>query len=113
MKKKYKQLTQEQRYKIQCLKGLGYNQSEIAKQVGCDKSTISRELRRKTGKRGIGDGVHELPVCTYFTFISLTIPKKHFEVEHLKFAQLPNNLFLPHKRHSKYLVCPQYYGHRG
>lgn len=56
MNKKYNQLTQEQRYKIECLAGLGFNQSEIADRVGCNKSTISRELKRNTAKRGLGAG---------------------------------------------------------
>ena len=35
---------------------LGYNQTEIAKMLGRDKSTISREISRNTGKRGRGAG---------------------------------------------------------
>lgn len=48
----YKQLTQEQRYFIYQLNKIDYNQSEIASQIGVDKSTISRELKRNTGGKG-------------------------------------------------------------
>ena len=54
--KKYNQLNLGQRYQIECLLGLGYNQTEIAKMLGRDKSTISREISRNTGKRGRGAG---------------------------------------------------------
>lgn len=50
--KPYKHLTQEQRYHIyQCLKQ-GTTHSFIAQNIGVNKSTISRELARNTGKRG-------------------------------------------------------------
>lgn len=48
----YSQLTQIQRYQIYALKKTGCNQTQIAKNVGVDKSTISRELRRNEGQRG-------------------------------------------------------------
>lgn len=48
----YTQLTQEQRYQIYSLKKIGCNQTEIAENVGVDKSTISRELRRNKGQKG-------------------------------------------------------------
>lgn len=48
----YKHLTQAQRYQIQALKQAKTPQSEIARIIGCHKSTISRELNRNTGKRG-------------------------------------------------------------
>lgn len=48
----YKQLTSEQRYQISGLKKAGLKQSQIAGEVGVDKSTISRELRRNKGQRG-------------------------------------------------------------
>jgi len=31
---------------------IGFNQTEIAEEIGDHKSTISRELKRNTGKRG-------------------------------------------------------------
>jgi IS30 family transposase len=50
--KKYTQLTYEQRYHIYLLNKQGYSQTFIAKSLNRDKSTISRELSRNTGKRG-------------------------------------------------------------
>ena len=48
----YKQLTQEQRYFIYQLNKIDFSQSDIADQIGVDKSTIGRELRRNSGARG-------------------------------------------------------------
>lgn len=48
----YKQLTQEQRYQISGLSKAGFNQTEIAMELKCHKSTISREIARNTGLRG-------------------------------------------------------------
>ncbi len=50
--KNYKQLTLEQRYQISALLKLGFNKSAIAGELGVDKSTIGRELRRNPSKRG-------------------------------------------------------------
>ena len=48
----YTQLTRGQRYQIYALKKAGHNQSQIASEIGCHKSTISRELRRNRGLKG-------------------------------------------------------------
>jgi len=48
----YSQLTYEQRYLIYQLLKIGHNQTEISEIIEVHKSTISRELRRNTGKRG-------------------------------------------------------------
>jgi len=48
----YAQLTQEQRYQIHGFMKAGFNQSEIAEEVGVHRSTISRELGRNRGQRG-------------------------------------------------------------
>ena len=48
----YKQLTQEQRYHIWALKKAGFSRTDIAKEVGVYKSTITRELQRNSGQRG-------------------------------------------------------------
>jgi len=48
----YTQLTKEQRYQIFAYLKTGYSQSEIAKEIGKSKPTISRELQRNTGRRG-------------------------------------------------------------
>jgi IS30 family transposase len=42
----YRQLTLDERYQVQTLRALGFTQVAIARQVGRDSSTISRELRR-------------------------------------------------------------------
>lgn len=48
----YNQLTSEQRYQISALKKIGPTPTEIARQLGVNKSTISRELSRNKGQRG-------------------------------------------------------------
>jgi IS30 family transposase len=48
----YTQLTYEQRYQIKALLKMGHRKTEIAECLGVHKSTISRELKRKRGKRG-------------------------------------------------------------
>jgi IS30 family transposase len=50
--KKYKQLTNGQRYQIYGLKQAGLDQTQIAQKVGVGKSTISREFGRNKGQRG-------------------------------------------------------------
>jgi IS30 family transposase len=47
----YTQLTYGQRYQISALLKEGHNQSHIARNLGCHKSTISRELRRNGGRK--------------------------------------------------------------
>ncbi len=48
----YKQLTREQRYAIYLGKQEGKSQTAIAQQIGVNKSTVSRELKRNRGVRG-------------------------------------------------------------
>lgn len=48
----YKQLAREQRYQIYSLMKEGHNQTEIAANLGCHRSPISRELRRNAGLKG-------------------------------------------------------------
>ncbi len=50
--KTHKQLTEGQRYQIAALKKAGNSNKEIAVLVETSESTISRELKRNTGKRG-------------------------------------------------------------
>lgn len=50
--KGYTQLTQEERYQIYILKKTGISLSEIARPLGRNKATISREIRRNRGLRG-------------------------------------------------------------
>ena len=48
----YKQITQEERYRIYALLKAGNNQAEITMILNLHKSTISREIQRNTGLRG-------------------------------------------------------------
>jgi IS30 family transposase len=48
----YTQLTSEQRYQIYVLLRIGCGPTEIGKELGVSKSTISREIRRNVGERG-------------------------------------------------------------
>ena len=48
----YTHLTRDERYQIAILAKANFNQSEIAKMMDRDKSSISRELRRNRGLRG-------------------------------------------------------------
>ena len=52
MSKVYRHLTQEQRYKLEALVKAGLKKSQIAIQLGVDRSTIYRELKRNKQKRG-------------------------------------------------------------
>jgi IS30 family transposase len=48
----YKHLSQIERYQIYSLMKAQHNITQIARLLGRDKSTISRELRRNAGCRG-------------------------------------------------------------
>jgi len=48
----YQQLTQDQRYQIYAFLKADFSQSHIAQELGVDKSTICRELKRNRGQRG-------------------------------------------------------------
>lgn len=48
----YTQLTQEQRYQIYALNKAGFNQTQIASEIGVHKATVSRERQRNRGERG-------------------------------------------------------------
>lgn len=50
--KKYKQLTQEQRYQIYALRKEGFSMGSIAINLEVAKSTISREIKRNSGGKG-------------------------------------------------------------
>ena len=47
----YKQLTQEQRYQIYTCLRIGIKQTEIARILEVDKSTINREIGQNKGKQ--------------------------------------------------------------
>ena len=56
----YLHLTCEQRCQIYALLKGGHTQSHLARQIGVDPSTISRELARNSGARGYRFGqAHE------------------------------------------------------
>lgn len=48
----YTQLTEHERYQIYALMKAGQDQSEVAKVIGVDKATVSREVSRNRGLRG-------------------------------------------------------------
>jgi len=50
MKKSH--LTHEQRYEIQAFLKIGIRQAEIARQIGKDRSVISREIKRNSDLNG-------------------------------------------------------------
>ncbi len=50
--KKYRQLTLEQRYQIYALLKAGQRLVQIAANIGVDKSTVTRELKRNVSQRG-------------------------------------------------------------
>jgi IS30 family transposase len=56
----YKHLTEEERYQIDDLRREGFNQAQIAKQIGRSPSSLSRELRRNQGERGWRPGQAQL-----------------------------------------------------
>ena len=52
MSKNYTQLSFEQRYQIEALLESGRSHKEIAQQIGVHPSTICREFRRNSARRG-------------------------------------------------------------
>ena len=48
---KYKQLTLKERYHISTLIKQGYNQKQIANEIGVSASTICRELKRNSSDK--------------------------------------------------------------
>ena len=60
---KFKHLSPEQRYQIEALNRNGTSQTKIAAIIGVNKSTVSRELQRNTGKRGRYSGEYRAEVA--------------------------------------------------
>ena len=60
---KFNHLSPEQRYQIEILIKEGYSQTHIASVIGVHKSTISRELKRNTGKRGLHSKSYQAKVA--------------------------------------------------
>ena len=63
MKKNYKQLDLAQRYRIEALLGKGFSNTEIAESIGVHKSSIGRELKRNTPKRGTYAGIYSAEIA--------------------------------------------------
>ena len=63
--KHYAQLTQEPRYQIDAYRKAGLNQTETAKKLRVDKSTISREIRRNRGPTGRPAPVVSVKLCQF------------------------------------------------
>jgi len=83
--KRYKQLTQGQRYQIYAFLKAGFSQSAISIEIGVHKSTISRELNRNKGKKGYRPKqAHNMAISRRRQaekYISLT-PEKMALIEH-------------------------------
>lgn len=73
---KYKQLTYEQRIEIYILLKAGYNQTQIAEFIGVNKSTVSREINRNTGKKGY----------RYKQANQRTMDRRHNAKKHIRFS---------------------------
>lgn len=52
MARGYHHVTRDQRCQIYAWKASGWSMRQMAKQLGCDPSTISREIKRNSGQRG-------------------------------------------------------------
>ena len=55
-------ITFNQRYTISCMLKEGYNQAQIAKAIGKNKSVVSRELKRNSDAR---NNVYTHELATY------------------------------------------------
>jgi len=75
---KYKQLSQEQRYVIGRLLKVGKGKAEIATAIGVDRSTIYRELKRNTAKRGRGAKIYKPEKAQQKTDLRHKIKPKRF-----------------------------------
>ena len=106
MTKKYKQLTLEQRYKIEALLESGNTQTAIAEKIGVHKSTICRELNRNVPKRGLGAKVYVAKTAdAKASQRHKTKPKNHSFTPELK-EQMKD--WLTTKRYSPELVSAQW-----
>jgi len=78
---KFNQFSLEQKYQIEVLNKEGFSQTEIANRVGAHKSTIGRELKRNTGKRGRSAG-------NYSTHVAMNRPQdRHkYKSKHIRFT---------------------------
>ena len=63
MSKNYTQLSFEQRYQIEALLQTGRSHKEIAQQIGVHPSTICREFRRNSARRGPTAGCYSARIA--------------------------------------------------
>ncbi|MCH8294840.1 IS30 family transposase [Candidatus Poribacteria bacterium] len=72
-KKKYKQLTHYRRDRIEAMLNTGHKQTEIAKVLKVDKSTISREIKRNRRKirtkKGTKEGNYEADIAGHKAYV--------------------------------------------
>ena len=52
MSKGYHHLTYLERFQIKALRTIGFSHAAIAEQMDCDRSTIYREIKRNSERRG-------------------------------------------------------------
>ena len=74
---KFKQRSLAQRYQIEVLLQTGLTQTSIAKQIGVDKSTTCRELKRSIPKRGRGSGEYSATNAHRKTIVRQKTKPKH------------------------------------
>lgn len=107
----HKQLTQEQRYHIYGLWRAGCNQVQIAKEIGVNKSTISREFKRNTRWNGYVPGQAQ-----WFSdnrrrkankCIKFTSEVENFVREKLVLDWSPEQISGYAKRHNKFSISPE------
>lgn len=91
-----KQLTLEQRYEIQALINAKHRKNFIAKQLGVDKSTITRELQRNSGKRSYNaqkaQELYNERKKDVFRKIRFTESMKKFVIEKIKDCWSPEQI---------------------
>lgn len=73
----YSHLDLGQRYKIEALINAGKSRTEIALELGRHKSTIGRELKRNTSKRGIGAKLYKAERAQEKTSLRHQLKEKH------------------------------------
>lgn len=73
MKKNYRHLNQFDRDRIEAMRNAGHKQKEIAKILGCDSTTIGREIARNRrnpkGRGGHKDGPYEASVANHKAYV--------------------------------------------
>ena len=103
--KKYKQLTQEQRYQILAFRKAGFSMSIMASEIKIDKSTISREISRNSGYRGYRPNqAHDKAIGRRklaYKRCKMTVSMLSFIISKLKEGWSPEQISGYLKRHNK------------